>query len=435
MGLSYNEAVEWLDGLQRRKWHAGLERMEKLLELLGLESYAWGQARPDYYHVAGTNGKGSTTAFLEALLSAHGVKTGAAASPYVYDVCERVRIGSAPIARDDFARHTSMLMEADALLQASPFEGGSAFEMKTALGFLHWHECAAQAVALEVGMGGRIDATNVVQPKACVIVSIGWDHMDVLGDTLGKIASEKAGIIKPGLPVVVGAMEEEPLSQILLTAQSRGAPAWVMGRDIAVEHGADGSFSASCPEGSWSGLRTRMFGSVQAHNAALALACLASAGFGLQDGLVREALAEASWPGRFEEHEWEGTPVVLDGAHNQSAALVLADALRARFPGRRVGLVVGMLRGHEPGPFLSALAALGGPMAFVTAPTPRGLPAGWLRDKAALVGIAAPASESPLHAAVHCMEQGAEALCFCGSFYILAGVKDDLGLNRGQLPA
>jgi dihydrofolate synthase / folylpolyglutamate synthase len=416
--MTFQEAVDYLDSLQRRKWREGLGRMRSLVEVLGLSEFVWGGSRPRYIHVAGTNGKGSVCAYLQSILAEMGTKAGTAASPYVYDVRERVQIGRDLIPHEDFSRLVEKLAQTDDLLDKTDFGPASAFEMKTALAFLCWQESEVSAAALEVGLGGRLDATNVVVPAASLIVSIGWDHMEILGDTLAKIAAEKAGIIKPMAPAVVGELPLEALEAVREAADRAGTELWQYGQELQVKTD-ESLLKVVCPKGEWAGLIPGMRGKSQGHNAALALAGLAAAGFSPTEEEARRGVANASWPGRFERTSFQGKPLILDGAHNITAGQNLADSLLAEYPDRKIGAAIGMLRSHQATPFVKEIQRAAHEIRLIPSPSARGRSA---LDLAKEVGIGLP-SASVREALESLTAEGCEALVVTGSFYILAEAK------------
>jgi len=347
--MTYTEALAYISGLETRGWRLGLDRMAAFVRSAGLESAIGGPNRK-FVHIAGTNGKGSTTAFAEAMLRAAGYRTGAFFSPFVVDIRERVQFGGELISREDLAAVTAELQPIAEAFTETEFGGISEFEFKTAVGFQYWEKMQAEWVALEVGLGGRLDSTNVVQPAATIIVSIGLDHTHILGDTIEKIAAEKAGIIKPGIPVIVGVMSPSARDVILEIARERGAPAFCFGEEIRLNDGA-----LECPWGTVAGLRPSLPGVHQPHNAALAAAALMSAG--VNDLRAIRAGAETAWlPGRFHRVEFEGRTIILDGAHNPDAASALAETLRREFsPETRFHLITNMLTGHDVPAFYQPL--------------------------------------------------------------------------------
>ena len=348
--MTYAEALAYISGLETRGWRLGLDRMAAFVRAAALESAIGGHDRK-FVHIAGTNGKGSTTAFAEAMLRAAGYRTGAFFSPFVVDIRERVQFGGELISREDLAAVTAELQPIAEAFTETDFGGISEFEFKTAVGFRYWEKMQAEWVALEVGLGGRLDSTNVVHPAATIIVSIGLDHMHILGDTIEKIAAEKAGIIKAGIPVIVGDIPPPALEVILDIARERRAPAFCFGEEIRLTNGV-----LECPWGTVAGLRPSLAGVHQPHNAALAAAALLSAGVDDLDAI--RAGAETAWlPGRFHRVEFEGRTIILDGAHNPDAATALAETLRQEFGAdARFHLITNMLTGHDIPAFYRPLA-------------------------------------------------------------------------------
>lgn len=409
--------------MMERGWRLELDRMEELCRRLGV---AHGGS-PKFIHVAGTNGKGSVTAYVQNMLAAQGYATGAYYSPYVYDLRERVQIGLDWIEKDMLARLMSLIVEVSDAMVESPFGGPTEFEAKTALGFLAWQEAGCEAVALEVGLGGRLDATNIVDPACSVIVSIGYDHMHILGDTLGAIAREKAGIIKPGKPVVVGDLPDEAWESVAAVAEEKAAPVWKVGRDVVVERDGD-SWAVTTPAGRAGGLRPGILGSVQPHNMAVAWAAVEAAGLMHDQMAAARGLAETRLPGRFEVHQHGGRTYVLDGAHNPASAQALVASLRQVFPGQEVGFVVGMLRGHEPGPFLAELAQVAGKCAVVPVNNERRLDPGEVAEAAEPIFGAV---ESFADASSAAEWLGTPVVVVTGSFYLLGDAKKMLALSAG----
>ncbi|MBX7132145.1 MAG: hypothetical protein K1X67_05630, partial [Fimbriimonadaceae bacterium] len=357
--MTFEEALNRIASLQTKGWRLGLDRMEEFLRRAGLDdalghaakpdphnarptSHGWMPVRdgdprphpqplstgvergvrPRFIHVAGTNGKGSVTAFLQSLLVAQGYRTGATFSPYVYDVRERIQIDGELISREQFAAIAERLWPIAVEMEGTPFEGPTEFEFKTAMGFAAWKEAGCEWVALETGLGGRLDATNVVTPACSAIVSIGYDHQAILGNTLREISVEKAGIIKLGCPVVIGVMDDEPLKAILDISAERGSPAWVLGRDV--QFGADW---VEGPGFRYDGLHPGIRGAVQPHNLAVAIAALHAAGAVRDPSQISEGAGRTRLPGRMEERWVDGKLWILDGAHNAESAQSVVDSL------------------------------------------------------------------------------------------------------------
>ena len=355
--MDFDEALEYMQGRLRLGMKLGNERFLALLHRLGDP-----QERLRVVHIAGTKGKGSTTAMAASVLQAAGYTVGMYLSPYVYDVRERIQIGGEMISRADFARWVTAIRPHVEALEATELGPTTEFELKTAVGLCCFAERAVDYAVLEVGLGGRLDATNVIaHPLVTVITNIGLDHTELLGETLGEIAAEKAGIVKPGVPCVTGVpVGGEAWDVIARICRERRAPLTA----IAPPEAAAGSgLALTTPRRRVmvGGLRLR--GAFQAMNAATALAALdavaAHALPPLTDEAVRRGLETAWVPGRLEQVRDRPT-VVVDVAHNALSALVLAEALRDQYDSdrRRLILIVGLSRHHDPEPFLAPLAAL-----------------------------------------------------------------------------
>lgn len=347
--MTYEEAVDALARMQLRGWRLELDRMFALMETLGVPR----GGKRDFFHVAGTNGKGSTTSMIQSILKAHGRNVGGYFSPYVYDLRERVQWNGNLIEKHEFAALMAKLWPVSEAMLGTEFGGPTEFEAKTAIGFLYWEEKKCDSVALEVGLGGRLDATNIVDPAVSVIVSIGLDHQKFLGDTHAKIAREKAGIIKPDRPVVLGDLCPEAMEVAEQIARENGSEVWRFGREIVVEGN-----TAHTPVGSFENIHPSLGASVQLHNAALAIAACAITGMTLDPEKVSQAISETKVPGRMERLPFGESEVILDGAHNAEAAAVLAESLNRSHPGQTWKLVTGMMQGHDAATFYGPLKGI-----------------------------------------------------------------------------
>jgi dihydrofolate synthase/folylpolyglutamate synthase len=318
-----------------------LDRMRALLELLGNP-----QERLRVVHVAGSKGKGSTAAMLAAILQRAGYRTGLFTSPHLCHVEERIQVDGVPLAPDELAALVADVRPAVEALdarQAPDSVGVTFFEIATALGLLHFVRRGVDAAVLEVGLGGRFDATNVCRPLVAVITSISYDHTQQLGNTLASIATEKAGILKPGRPAVSGARAPEARAVIEKIARERGAPLRQLGVDFRYTHepGLITAEAARLPRvrvhterRAWPALELGLLGDHQAANAAVAVAVverLGDEGLPVPDRAVAAGLAGVSWPARLEVIGHRPL-VVLDCAHNLASAEALLETLRASFP-------------------------------------------------------------------------------------------------------
>lgn len=335
--MDYAEAMAYVSSLAPRGWRLGLDRMAEFARRAGLMGLP-----QRYLHVGGTNGKGSVTAYLQHILVASGYRTGAFFSPYVYDPRERIQVGLEMISEAAFAAICTVLRPIEESLSGTPYGGVTEFEMKTAIGLAHWYVQQCEYVALEVGLGGRLDSTNIVHPVVSAIVSIGLDHTAILGNTYEEIAYEKAGIIKPGVPVVVGEMPPGAKAVILREAEKRGSQAWRVGTEVLYEM-EEGGLSVRTPVGAVDRLQLGLVGERQPHNVSVAIAAVHAAGVATDPDAIRDGVLNTALPGRMERRQWRGREVILDGAHNGEAAETLARTLA----GRRFSVVAGMVSGHD----------------------------------------------------------------------------------------
>lgn len=433
--MDYTRAVMYMQSLKRFGIKLGNERFEALLERLGNPHH---QLR--VIHVAGTNGKGSTSAFIATILQAAGYKVGLYLSPYVFNLRERIQVNGYMIPEADFARLVTWIKpHIDALAQ-TPLGQVTEFELKTAVGFSCFAEQRVDFAVIEVGLGGRLDATNVVRPLVSVITSIGWDHMDRLGDTLAKIASEKAGIIKPFAPVVTGVTDPEPLAVIRERAQQVGVPLtevkperMVIPPPVRTVHWQDEGVvrlrqrvSVRTTDDVYRHLSLRLLGQHQCSNAAVAIAAIEALRHAhrveVPEGAIRVGLEHTTLPGRMQIVRRSPT-LLLDGAHNLDAARCLAQAITSSFSYRRLILVLGMTKGHEPQAVVDTLAPLASHIIF-TQPKERAREAASLPQSAT---VTLPPYEivTPVASAVQRamqMVHSDDLVCVTGSFYVVGEV-------------
>ena len=433
------------------RWQAsrlGLDRIRELLERLGRP-----QDRLKFVHVAGTNGKGSICAYLASILNAAGHRTGMFTSPYIERFEERIRVNSAMISPDELRDVTLAVREhAEAMAEET---GGhpTEFELMTAVALEHFARCGCDIVVLEVGLGGRLDSTNVIDaPEACVIARIGLDHTALLGNTLAAIAGEKAGIIKEGSAVVSWPQESEAMAVIGHAAAEHGCelrvPDFAQLEEGAIrwEDGASPFRSFSYRE--WTDLRTGILGSYQPQNATVALEVvdvLRGRGWRIPDEAVRAGVAQTRWPGRFEIVEGgsspDGSAIVVDGGHNPQGARALVDSLAEVFPGRKPVFVIGVLEDKDYPRMLEDVLPLGSAFVCVTPDNPRALPAHKLARAIRWTGqdlLGCSACVNPVVArdfedAIHRARElaGPDGLiCAFGSLYSVAALKEAVRATR-----
>ncbi len=344
------QATAWVFDLQKFGIKFGLSSTLSLLAHLGL-SYQEGR----YIHIAGTNGKGSVAAMLSAILTRAGYPVGLFTSPHLVSFNERYRLRDHEVSAE---RLLALINDVRAAVDEA--EPPTFFEFATAMAFLYFLQEGAAPIILETGMGGRLDATNIVQPLVAVITNISWDHQEHLGAGLLAIAGEKAGIIKPGAPLVTMARQKQVLTRFRHRCQEVGAPLYQGGVDFRSRGKSTGAFDYLGIGQQIAGLTLNLKGRHQYGNAAVALAVvelLGKAGFPVAEVAIREGLLAARWPGRLEQLT-QDPRIWLDGAHNPAAALVLAQNLKqARGAGRLI-LVMGVMADKDVDTILARLLPL-----------------------------------------------------------------------------
>lgn len=432
MPLDYPHALNFVSSLQSKGWRLGLDRMQEFLRRAGLEKSLGQNVTPKYIHIAGTNGKGSTTYFVQRLLLEQGFSVGATVSPFVYDVRERIQFGRASdksqlVSRSEFAKLVETLLPIAEALEDTEFGGPTEFEFKTAMGFLHWANSKADFVALEVGLGGRLDATNVVDPACSVITSIGLDHTAILGETHAAIAIEKAGIIKPYKPVVIGMVPQEARDAIETIAKVNAAPTWSYGREVILSPGFDG-YRVTTPLGSYERLNPGLIGVNQPHNMALALAATELAGGLVDPQKVSRGVSLASAPGRMQSVRYQQTNFLLDGAHNLEAAHALVQSLPQKEP---IVLLTGMLEGHAPSPFYEVFAKVCDEVHFVPIDFHRARNPTDLECECGYLFARSYTHETLESGLLSCLSSSPALILVTGSFYLVG----ELGRLIGAAPA
>jgi dihydrofolate synthase/folylpolyglutamate synthase len=346
-GLSaYERTLEWLYGLRAAKgMDFKLDRMAKVLRQLGDPHHAF-----PAIHVAGTNGKGSVAAMLHSILTCAGYRVGIYVSPHLVRFTERIRVGRDEVAPDTVVRLAGEVRAASKNVGVEP----TFFELVTLMAFLHFSRSPVDVCVIEVGLGGRLDATNVIDPLVTVITTIGLDHTEFLGESIARVAAEKAGAIKPTRPVVVGNVGVEAERVIVDIATERQAPIYRMGRDYrwSWENGF-------CFEGighSWPGLSLALRGPHQHDNAATALAAVAvlAEQFPVLEEAVRHGLDSVEWPGRLQVVSGEPM-IVLDCAHNLDGVLALGRALPSLIGKRAVHVLFAVMKDKDWQPMVDEL--------------------------------------------------------------------------------
>lgn len=343
--MNVSAALDWLFSTQFFGIKLGLDNTRKLLAAAEAD-----RTKATVVHVAGTNGKGSTCAMIEALARAKGYKTGLFTSPHLVEFSERIRVNGAMIPPEALAEEISFLKRLSESWEQPP----TFFELALAIALRHFRKNGVDFIILETGLGGRLDATNAVPKDMAVLAPIGLDHQQYLGDTLTQIASEKAAIIAPGKPAVTAVQEPEALAVIRQTAADRQAPLTIARMD------------GQTP-------RPSLPGRHQRENAALALEAMRQLNALPDAGTIRSALAAVQWPGRFERIATP--PLVLDGAHNEHAARVLAKTWKEEFPGQKAALVFAASADKHLRDMIPILRNIAGEWHLVPCSSPRIMPA------------------------------------------------------------
>ena len=419
--IAYINSYSWLGS------RLGLARIKELLERMGNP-----EKKLPIVHLAGTNGKGSTACFLASICQAAGFKTGLYTSPYIHSFHERMQIDGLPISDSALdALVAEMRIHAEAMS-----DHPTTFELVTALAFAWFSQEKCDIVVLETGMGGSLDATNVIEaPLVSVITPIDLDHMEYLGPTVGEIARSKAGIIKRGRPVVSAQQKPEAKAVLEETAAEKAAVL----KEVDPSQISRGPFDftgQSFSFGALANLKIRLLGRYQVENAALALETvhlLEQEGFIIPETAKREGLARAHWPGRFELAA-AFPALIVDGGHNAQGAQALGENLVRYFPGKEVVFVMGALMDKDLDALLAPVFALAKRVYTVTPDNPRAMEALDLAGYIAERGVPAVAAKdipSALEAAKAAAGQDG-LVCYFGSLYSVGAVREALGLDASS---
>lgn len=414
----------------------GLDRMEELLRRLGNP-----QDDLKVIHVAGTNGKGSVSKYLEEGLSACGYKMGLYTSPYIETFNERIRYDGADISDEDLEYYGQKVVSAAEAMVADGLDSPTEFEVVTAIAFLYFADRQADITILEVGLGGIGDSTNVVKsPLASVITSISYDHMAQLGSSLAEIAVNKAGIIKTGCPVIANVPQRDAAKIIARKAYAMGSRLYdISGIRAAVSDETPFSQKVSMElyEKSYSDVEISMVGRHQAENLKTALATLEilrkSGAVKLDREALYEGLKRARQPGRFEVIS-EDPLVIIDGAHNEAGAQALQKTMAQHFAGKKILLVAGILADKEIDSIVKFLTKITDHIIVTEPDNPRKLAAEKLAEHVADFGVAAEAV-SDVEAAVHRAKEladGYDVILFAGSLYLIGDVRRLWRNERGE---
>lgn len=381
--MTPQEALSTIDSLDKFGINLGLSRITRCLDLLGRPQVAYRTL-----HVGGTNGKGSTCLLTASALTEAGYRTGLYTSPPLESFGERIRVDGACLPDGEVP---GLLEEVRRVQAFDPaLRGMTQFEVITAMAFLHFARAGVDAAVIEVGLGGRLDSTNVLRPLAVAVTNVGLEHAEHLGSTVADIAREKAGIAVAGVPFVTAA-EGEALGALEAEARRLGADVRALGRDFAARRAPDRTWSYEGSRWRLDGLALGLLGAHQGLNLGVSLALLEAAserGLDPGEAAIRRAVERARWPGRLELVPGS-PPVLLDGAHNPHASRVLAAALRDDLPRKRLLLVLGVLGDKDARSILADLLPLADVALFTRSGSRRALEPGELQSLAAEVGTPA----------------------------------------------
>ncbi|WP_009957960.1 bifunctional folylpolyglutamate synthase/dihydrofolate synthase [Verrucomicrobium spinosum] len=394
-------ALDWLYGTQLFGIKLGLENTRKLLDDMKLP-----MGGQKFLHVAGTNGKGSVCAFLHSLLKAAEVNAGLFTSPHLIHFRERIRDAERTITSQEIVKEVDALRKRVEGWDPHP----TFFELTFALALDWFRKQELEWVVLETGMGGRLDATNTVLPAACVITSISLDHQQHLGATLREIATEKAGIIKPGVPVITLKQAPEVMQVLSDTARERGAPLSIVTTPLR-------------------GYQLGLFGQHQLWNATLAVAAFKAAGFRASEPVLRVGLKTVEWPARFQREEQDR--LIIDGAHNPDAAETLVRTWHQAFPGEKASVVFGAVSNKDAKAVMRSLQPIASHWHFTRFDSPRAMAPEDLRKE--LADLYASAVNCSVHETIEDAlakaRHNAERVLVTGSLYLAGEV---ISILRGE---
>ena len=430
--MNYKEARVYLDEVSKYGSVLGLDNMRELLERLGNP-----QDDLKFIHISGTNGKGSALSYMSTILSGAGLRTGRYISPTLYAYRERIQVDGEMIDRESLAALVTIVKEAVDAMEAENKGNPTVFEVETTLSFLYFKEKKCDIVVLETGLGGTLDATNVVNTTVIeMISSIGMDHMEFLGGTLQEIAENKAGIIKPHTWVV--SAEQDPKAAAVIQRVCREKDCRLAVVDPAafrdVQYGYE---RQTFTYKNWENVEITLAGTYQVTNAALALEAveaLRKLGYDLSEEQVRKGMKEAFWRGRFSVIH-KNPVVIIDGAHNPAAAKVLKDSLETYFKGRDLHFIFGVFADKDYESVIRMTAPLAKHIITIQTPgNPRALPAEKLRDAVRSVNPSVEAAGSIREAVEKSMEniQKDDVIVAFGSLSFLGELDREVQAMEGE---
>lgn len=423
--MNYEEALNYIHGTYKFGWKSGLDNIRYLLNLMGNP-----QDSLKFVHVAGTNGKGSTVAYISSILMASGYKTGIYISPYIERFTERIKINSEEIPGEELARLTGFVKDKVDVMLKEGKNHPTEFEIITALAFQYYYEKNCDIVVLEVGLGGRFDATNIIDtPLLSVITTISLDHIQWLGDTLEKIAFEKAGIIKENGDVLLYPQPENIAKLFEDVCAERKARLYRV--DLSGVKPLDyNEYGQVFDYGNYRGLKISLLGDHQIKNAVTALKTselLRGKGFIITEDTIKNGLLNTRWPGRLEI--LRRRPLfIIDGTHNPEGANVLKSALDKYFPGRRRLFIFGVLRDKDYNAIIREMLPCAHSVITVASEDKRAIPAVELADIVRPYCKSVSFSDKIKDAIVKCLDESREddLICAFGSFSFIGEVRQIL---------
>ncbi|MFC5051140.1 bifunctional folylpolyglutamate synthase/dihydrofolate synthase [Rubritalea spongiae] len=395
--MNYDEALDWLYSTQNFGIKLGLDAPKKLLR----QFFANPTRETKVIHVAGTNGKGSTCAIIDALARAAGIRCGLFTSPHLVSYCERIRVNGAMIPEEKALEHLSELKELVADWEHHP----TFFELSLAVAMKHFKESECELIILETGMGGRLDATTAVPADVCVITPIALDHSEWLGDTLEKVAGEKAGIICENKPVLSAKQQRDAAMVIAEVADERRA-------------------LLSIIEGPLLGYTINLAGKHQAENAKLAIEAVNALEIPLDFDTVKYALTNIQWPGRFEtisSHPY----IIIDGAHNPHAADALVDTWHSEFPDQKATLIFGAVDDKEAATVLEKLSTISDSIHLTPIDSPRSLDTSGLTKLLPHCAVETQI-ESDLTSCLQSLKNTSSPILIAGSLFLIGQAKAEI---------
>jgi dihydrofolate synthase / folylpolyglutamate synthase len=419
--MSKIDPATYLSRLNINVMHFGLKTITQLSERLGNPQNSFPAIL-----IAGTNGKGSTAVMIASMLQSGGYKTGLYTSPHLTDVRERITVNGRKISRADFSR-------AFADVDQAGNQPATYFEVLTAAAFLYFQRRQVDIAVLEVGLGGRLDATNICRPLVSLITNIDFDHMAYLGNTLTAIAREKAGIVRQGGICITAAKQKKVLELLESVCRRRKAGFYRLGRDIKMKRQTDGLYTYQGPGRKVNDLSVPLIGRHQVDNAALALSAIeivGEKGFPVTCGAIRRGLAKARWEARLEVLR-DKPLFILDGAHNPAGINVLCRALKNDFSYRRLILIFGALADKEYRKMLRKILPLASHIILTPLQTTRAVPVATIDGYVKKAGYEAETAQNVAGAVARALELAGEddLICATGSLYLAGELKNKTFAN------